>query len=115
MRSRIIIFQDNENNETWIHTDVPSTIMVFSNGSNIDKNLMVDLTDNGSWQFDGIIDEHSISQHEFKTIWSEGQAFHDDPDRIKKLKEKELLQSEIKKVKNNLNNLHYELEQMDNK
>jgi hypothetical protein len=87
--------------------------MFFSKGN--DKDHTVELTDNGFWQLDGIIDEHAISQQEFKTIWSEGQAFHDDPERIKKLKEKELLQSEIKKAQSNLENLRYDLEQIDNK
>ena len=111
MRIKIIIFQDNKNNETWIHTDTPANIMCFSKSHEDNEDLMVDLTDNGKWQFNGIIENHAIAAKEFDTVWEEGQAFKDNPERIKKQQKKEWIESEILRAQKTIRQLR---EKFDN-
>lgn len=103
--AKIIIFYNNEDNQIWVHTDKQATVMYFSRGFNDDPDLTIKLTDNNSWQVDGVGSEDFINKTEFETTWNKGIEFINNRDKILKQQEKELFKKEIKKAEKSLR--HY--------
>ena len=97
MDKKIIIFEDTEDNRTWIETNFNCEVMYFSKGYNDDPDLIIDLGGKDNmWQYDGIHPEKPLT--DFDKIWNTGQVFADDPERARKKKEREFLELEITKI-----------------
>lgn len=110
---KIIVFEDNEQHQIWLHTNQPSTIMHFSKGFSDDPDRTIHLTGtNGSWQFGGVDPEDALDKDEFETLWQEGMDFKNNPDRVLKEQQKESLEEDIKKAEKLLKHYKDELEKL---
>jgi len=109
---KIIVFEDNEEHQMWLHTNFPVTVMYFSKGFNDDPDRTVHLANEGSWQFDSVDHEDMMDKNSFETIWKEGMDFENDPGRVLKEQQKESLKQQIEKTHKLLEHYEDELEKL---
>ena len=109
---KIIMFENNENHETWLHANIPVTVMYFSKGFNDDPDFTIELTHEGAWQFDGVTFEDPIDKDDFEILWNQGINFKNNPERVLKQQQKKSLQKQIEKTEELLKDYKNKLEKI---
>jgi hypothetical protein len=107
---KIIIFQNLEEHEYDVYCSTDALVMEFYRGYDIidpDEKIIID---GAEWQYEPtyLLPRHS----NFEKIWSYGMEFQNNPERVMREREKEVLKNEIEIREKELEDLKNKLKEI---
>ena len=112
--ARIIIFHDDEEKTTYVHSNTPLKIINFyRNQFEVDPETVITI-DGQEWSLMNRIEsEDPMDKNDFENTWSLGENFITVPARIQKAQQLEAIDIEIEKKKRQLDLLQNQRNTID--